>query len=314
MRSLVHFVRRILGIPAIIQSLENLHKKIDEAPNPAPLPNSTPPTTANALRGNTTEVRQFVSEAFLQGNGIEIGAFASPLWVSPQAHVRYVDKYELSQLDASFKIAGLTLADFGTDISDVIRPDIVDDGECLAKIGDLSQDFVIANHVLEHFEDPIKGFKNMMRVLKHGGMLYLSLPEMRHSFDRTRSPTPFSHLFQDYEQGPQGSRIAAYREFASIFAAHGMDKGLFPKRHGAELAKFEADLAAELDQANFSIHFHAWTMDGMMEMFLKTKHAFDLAFETRLVVQNHDEVIFIFEKSVSSVPVQFPSQQVASEC
>lgn len=311
MRFLVHFVRRILGIPAITQSLEILHRKLSEAPSPTPGPAPTPPAIANTLLGGTTEVRQFISEAFLHGDGIEIGAFASPLWVSSQARVRYVDKYELEQLDASFKIAGLTLADFGTDISAVVRPDIVDDGECLSKVGDLSQDFVIANHVLEHFEDPIKGFKNMLRVLKHGGLLYLSLPEMRHSFDRTRPPTPFDHLLQDYEQGPQGSRKAAYREFAAIFAAHGMDKGLFPKRHGADLEKFQTDLAAELDQADFSIHFHAWTMDGMLDMFLKIKTTFDLSFETRLVVKNHDEVIFIFEKSVPSVSTLPPFTQSA---
>ncbi len=309
MQSLIHFVRRILGIPAITKSLEDLHKKLSEASS---LTSPPPPATANALLGNTTEVRQFISEAFLHGDGIEIGAFASPLWVSSQAHVRYVDKYELEQLDASFKIAGLTLADFGTDISTVIRPDIVDDGECLAKVGDLSQDFVIANHVLEHFEDPIKGFKNMLRVLKHGGLLYLSLPEMRHSFDRTRSPTPFDHLLQDYEQGPQGSRKTAYREFATIFAAHGIDKGLFPKRHGADLEKFEIDLATELDQADFSIHFHAWTMDGMLDMFLKTKETCDLSFETRLVVKNHDEVVFIFEKTVPSVFKLRPATQSAA--
>lgn len=64
--------------------------------------------------------------------------------------------------------AGLSLKDFGVDLSTVVRPDIVDDGECLSKVGDFSQDFVIANHVLEHFEDPIKGFRNMLRVLKHG--------------------------------------------------------------------------------------------------------------------------------------------------
>ncbi len=106
-----------------------------------------------------TEVRKTVADNFIAGHGLEIGAFASPLPVPDAARVTYVDKYNLEDLDANHKVAGLSLGDFGVDLSTVIRPDIVDDGECLAKVGDYySQDFVIANHVLEHFEDPIKAF------------------------------------------------------------------------------------------------------------------------------------------------------------
>jgi hypothetical protein len=42
-------------------------------------------------------------------------------------------------------------------------------------------------------------------------------------------------------------------------------------------------------------------MDGMQDMFLRIKQRFNLAFETRLMLQNGDEVIFIFQKIVSHV-------------
>lgn len=232
---------------------------------------------------------------------MEIGAFASPLTLPEGALALYVDKYSAEDIGKPFTICGLTLADFGVDASAIVVPDIVDDGETLAKVGDYTQDFVVANHVLEHFEDPLKGFKNMLRVLRHGGILYLSLPEIRHSFDRVRAPTPFAHLLRDYEEGPAWSRATAYREFAEIFAAQGMDKGLFPRASGAALEAMVAQQAVELEQADFSIHFHAWTMDGMQEMFLRAKQRFALAFETRLVLQNEDEVIFVFEKTVPPV-------------
>ena len=256
---------------------------------------------ARSLCGSMTEARQTVADSFIAGQGLEIGAFASPLPVPVAARVTYVDRYNLEDLDANHKVAGLSLKDFGVDLSTVVQPDIVDDGECLVKVGDFSQDFVIANHVLEHFEDPIKGFRNMLRVLKHGGILYLSLPEMRHSFDSVRQPTPFEHIQRDYEEGPGWSRKMAYAEFSKIFAAHGMDKGLFHRRSGAALAQFESEAAQELDAANFSIHFHAWTMDGMMEMFSRIKTVYRLSFETRLVLKNREEVIFIFEKSVPHI-------------
>lgn len=248
-----------------------------------------------------TEVRKTISDCFISGVGVEIGAFASPLPVPAAAHVKYVDKYNIEELDANHKVAGLSLSDFGVDLNSVVRPDIVDDGECLSKIGDFSQDFVIANHVLEHFEDPIKGFKNMLRILKHGGILYLSLPEMRHSFDCIRSPTIFDHIKRDYEEGPQWSREFAYKEFAKIFCENGMDKGLFPRQSGESLERFESEIAKELNDSNYSIHFHAWTMDGMIEMFSKIKEVYKTSFETRLIMKNREEVVFVFEKTVPHV-------------
>lgn len=297
-RSLVNKLRRIFGIPMIIDKITSIENAIKNN-GTSHEKNKTP-----RLTGTTQDARDIVARSFLTGNGIEIGAFAYPLPLPDGAHVKYVDKYDLEALDASHKIVGLTLQDFGIDIKSIVKPDIVDDGECLGKIGDFSQDFIIANHVLEHFEDPIKGFKNMLRVLKHDGIIYLSLPEMRHSFDSVRQPTPFEHLLRDYNEGPAWSRSAAYTEFSRIFAAHGMDKGLFPKKTGMALINFEEEIAAELDRADFSIHFHAWTMDGMIEMFAKIKSAFNLTFDTRLIIKNNDEVIFVFQKTVPHINIQ----------
>ena len=294
-RHIVDTVRRLVGTPSIMGALSSLERAIYG------LKENTGSASPPSLIGSTFDTRKVIAESFLSGNGIEIGAFASPLQVPAKAVVRYVDKYDLDSLDATHKVAGLTLKDFGVDLSTVVKPDIVDDGECLSKVGDYSQDFVIANHVLEHFEDPIKGFKNMLRVLKHGGILYLCLPDMRHSFDSGRLPTPFEHLLRDYQEGPAWSRTMAYAEFSRIFAAHGMDKGFFPKRTGADLAEFEKQTADELDKADFSIHFHAWTMDSMMGMFAQIKTMFHMAFETKMVMKNNDEVIFIFQKSIPHV-------------
>lgn len=292
---IIQTVRRLVGTPRVLEALAAIDHKVSHQ-------EKTPPVAVSrSLVGSTANIRKTVAENFIAGNGVEIGAFASPLQLPSGASVQYIDKYDVDTLNASHKIAGLTLADFGVSIDAIVRPDIVDDGECLSKVGDYSQDFVIANHVMEHFEDPIKGFKNMLRVLKHGGILYVCLPEMRHSFDNVRQPTPFEHLLKDYHEGPAWSRAMAYAEFAKIFAAHGMDKGLFPRRAGDDLVKFEKEIAQELDQADFSIHFHAWTMDSMVDMFSQIKSTFHLAFETRVIIQNNDEVIFVFQKSVPHV-------------
>ncbi|MDR2128365.1 MAG: class I SAM-dependent methyltransferase [Burkholderiaceae bacterium] len=292
-------VRKLVGTTRILEKLATIEDDCRRHAQPKTIP---PPENHFPLTGDTASTRYTVASTFLSGRGIEIGAFAYPLRLPAGAQVQYVDKYDLGALDGLHTIAGLTPGDFGIDMGSVIQPDIIDDGECLSKIGDYSQDFVIANHVLEHFENPVKGFRNMLRVLKHGGILYLSLPEMRHSFDSVRQPTPFEHILKDYTEGPAWSRAAAYAEFSRVFAAHGMDKGLFPRRTGAELAAFEQEIAAEMEQTGFSIHFHAWTADGMVEMFAKIKSTFNLSFETRMMLQNNDEVIFVFQKTVPHIP------------
>lgn len=299
MRLLINLIRKALGISRLQESISRLEERLSQ-------PNMTASPKPEKLNGkplcaSVSKVREMVAQSYIWGNGIEIGAFASPLSVPVGVKVTYIDKNDLDAVTEPFSISGLTLEDFGVEVGSIIKPDIVDDGETLSKIGDYSQDFVIANHVLEHFEDPIKGFRNMLRVLKHDGILYLSLPEMRRSFDRTREQTSFEHIFRDYEEGPGWSRDLAYAEFAKIFVTQGTDKGLFKKTSGAEREAFENQQAKALNEANFSIHFHAWTMDGMQDMFLRIKQRFKLAFETRLMLQNGDEVIFIFQKAVAYV-------------
>jgi SAM-dependent methyltransferase len=295
LKYLINIIRRIVGVPGILNKLSEIEVSLAQSKEVAV------PVNKISLNDSMAVVRKAISDSFIAGCGVEIGAFASPLPVPSSAQVKYVDKYNLEELDASHKVMGLSLSDFGVDLANVVRPDIVDDGECLSKIGDFSQDFVIANHVLEHFEDPIKGFKNMLRILRHGGVLYVSLPEMRHSFDCTRTETSYEHIKRDYEGGPGWSRDFAYADFAKIFAANGMDKGLFPRRSGEDLATFESDIARELNAANYSIHFHAWTMDGMIEMFQMIKKDYGIAFETRVILKNKEEVIFVFEKTVPCI-------------
>ncbi len=297
MRALVKMIRRALGINGLQESLCRLEDKLSQ---PHVTTHSEPVKLDNkSLCAPTQQVRELVAQSYIRGSGIEIGAFASPLSVPSGARVSYIDKNHVDAVAQPFCISGLTLEDFGVDINSIIKPDIVDDGETLAKVGDYSQDFVIANHVLEHFEDPIKGFKNMLRVLKHDGILYLSLPEMRRSFDSSRVQTSFEHIMRDYEEGPAWSRGQAYAEFAKIFATNGMDKGLFEKVNGTQRDAFENQQAQALNDVDFSIHFHAWTMDGMQDMFMQIKKRFNLAFETKLMLQNENEVIFVFQKVVA---------------
>src|SRR6202022_3497261 len=66
------------------------------------------------------------------------------------------------------------------DINPDNKPDIVADARALEMIGDGEADEFYASHVLEHFSWPesILVLKEWTRVLRHGGVLKVAVPDM----------------------------------------------------------------------------------------------------------------------------------------
>ena len=218
--------------------------------------------------------RELIAATYLSGNGIEIGALHNPLRVPPWAKVKYVDRLPIAQLREQYP----ELND-----KELVEVDILDDGERLDTISDASQDFVIANHFVEHNQDPIGAVLNMLRVLKPGGRLYLAIPDKRCCFDSDRPVTPLAHLLRDHAEGPEWSRAQHFEEWARL-----VNKA----SDGAEVEK----QVAELMHTNYSIHFHVWTPFEMLEFVLALRKLVEFEIELSLM---HDgvEVIFVFRKS-----------------
>ena len=164
------------------------------------------------LKNVASKFRQYVgrltvADRHLRGYGLEIGALQDPLPLPRGASARYVDiapTEELRRLHPRKARRHL------------VEVDVVDDGERLATIGDATQDFVAANHFFEHCEDPIGTLRNLLRVVRPGGVVYLSVPDKRHMFDRDRPATTLAHLERDHEHGPEGSRHAHYDEIVRV--------------------------------------------------------------------------------------------------
>jgi len=121
------------------------------------------------------------------GTGLEMGALHCPLPLPPGSKAYYVDRCVPDVLRT-------LRADVGAAI---VVPHIVTDGFSLACIADRSQDFVLANHVLEHSTDALGTLENWLRVLRRGGKLFVAVPIGAHCFDRGRIVTPVAHFIED---------------------------------------------------------------------------------------------------------------------
>lgn len=77
---------------------------------------------------------------------------------------------------------------------------------------DDSTDFIVANHVLEHCENPLGTLENWVDKLSPGGILFITVPDMEKTFDRDRAVTAVEHLLANYRKGPSYSREDHVRE------------------------------------------------------------------------------------------------------
>ncbi len=193
----------------------------------------------------TLDLRYQMALRHLRGVGLEIGALDRPLYLPRGVRAFYLDRMVPAKLYAHYP--ELSHRKFYVSI--------VGDGETLDCLRDGSLDFMIANHVIEHCQDPIGTIKTFLSKLKPGGVVFMAVPDMRRTFDRTRTPTPLEHLIRDHEYGPEGSRSEHYLEWAT---------------HVEKLSGDAAQSRAnELMRQDYSIHFHCWTLEGFTELLAK---------------------------------------------
>lgn len=211
----------------------------------------------------------------LRGEGLEIGALQDPLPLPRGARARYVDIADTETLRRMHPRKARR---------HLVEVDLVDDGERLAKVADGSQDFVVANHFLEHCEDPIGTLRNLLRVVRPDGVVYLSLPDKRLMFDRDRPSTTYEHLVRDHEQGPGVSRASHYDEVVRV----------------AMKVEGEAAVAAavrELTEQSFRIHFHCWSQTDFLRFLcdLQTRPGFP-AFDLAEFAANEREMVVVLRR------------------
>ena len=231
-------------------------------------------------------MRADLAARYLSGSGIEIGALHLAMALPPDARVRYVDRMEVEDLREHYP----ELRDW-----DLAAVDVVDDGERLETVAPKSIDFIVANHFLEHCEDPIRTIETHLSRLRPGGILFYAVPDKRYTFDFRRDRTPLQHHLEDHELGPEQSRSEHYLQWASSVYT-----GSTPS---PDEAAAEAQL---LEAAGYSIHFHVWTESDLITLMLHIQQRLD-SFELEAVRRNGIENIVILRKYGELAPSPAPA-------
>jgi SAM-dependent methyltransferase len=218
------------------------------------------------------DTRRAIAAAFLHGDGIEIGALHQPLIVPRTARVKYVDRMKVAELRQHYpELVNAPL----------VEPEIVDDGETLATIADATQDFVIANHFIEHCENPLLTLRNLLRVLKPGGILFMAVPDKRFTFDVDRPCTTLDHVLRDFSDGPEWSKRQHYEEWTR----------LVNKR--TDTSQVNAETQHLIDM-KYSIHFHVWGAPELLELVQALRRI--VQFELELFLRNGIESLIIVRR------------------
>lgn len=252
-------------------------------PVPAEAAGASPLSNMSDKRGRLSR--------WLEGDGIEIGALHRPLGVTPAAHVTYVDHLSEEDLRKHYpELAALPLTPVG----------VIGSAEDLSAFEDGSLDFVIANHLLEHLEYPVRGLLEFQRVLRPGGLLYLSLPDQRVTFDRKRALTTVDHLL---DEEANSAAEANRRDHYVDWAAHVNDKA-----PGVE-AETNAD---ELMNQHYSIHFHTWRPDTFLEFLIAARQRTPLEFQilqfAAAEFDQDDEFCMLLGKPATDAPRLPPAE------
>lgn len=218
------------------------------------------------------DARTRLAAQYLRGDGVEIGALASPLRLPRSARVTYVDRLTVEEMHSHYP----ELADVA-----LVPPDIVDNGEVLTSIRDGSLGFIAASHFIEHCENPIGTIENHLRKLRPGGILFLVVPDKRATFDAPRAVTSLEHAIRDYEEGPGWSRRSHFEEW--VREVNGMTEG--------------ADEAVErLLAQRYSIHFHAWTPRAFLALLDHCSDVLGFPFELEAFERAGPEFFVVLAK------------------
>ncbi len=219
----------------------------------------------------------------LYGEGIEIGALHRPLLPLPDTvtKITYLDRKttpELRQLYPNLAVHKL------------VEVGLVGKAESL-DLEHNSQDFIIANHLIEHTEGTFQTLENFCNILKPGGILYMAVPDKRFTFDRFREAVTYEHLAEEYHHGFEQSRPQHYRDWVTNVNVKHLKKTYTPEQLEAQIEKSIRDVP--------NIHFHAWRCEDFVEHMFRMRYELGIplkVIDVGIRQEKSREFIVVFQK------------------
>ena len=216
--------------------------------------------------------RAYLSRRYLFGRGIEVGALDHPTPLSRGSEVEYADRLTTNDLSLHYpEIERSKLAPVG----------LIGNCEYLDTLSDGRKDFVIANHFLEHCQNPLGTLLSFARTLKASGRILLTLPHRERTFDAQRSPSTQDHFLMDLADGGISTRYEHFYEWVTLVNRH--------------LGSGAADEAVLLMRQGYSIHYHAWTTNEFLDFVRFASNALPIVFDVVACLENEAEFICVLQ-------------------
>lgn len=134
--------------------------------------------------GKPRDRRTEFTRKYVRGIGIAIGSLHGELEVPPNVVLNYVGKSNCNELSEHYSEIPKNKA---------VGQCIIDDVTKLEKVKNESCDFVICNHLLEYVDKPVEAISNWLRVLRPGGIIYLTVYEKEYMIN--------NHIFKSEKFG-----------------------------------------------------------------------------------------------------------------
>jgi ubiquinone/menaquinone biosynthesis C-methylase UbiE len=129
----------------------------------------------------------------------------------------------------------------------------------LREVPDLSYDFVLSCHSLEHVANPIKALKDWSRVMKTNGRLVLVLPNKEFTFDNKRPITKLSHLIDDFTNNITEEDSTHFEE---VITLHDFNQDAFVQ------SKEDLIKRTNLNIENRAVHHHVFDLELVKELLI----------------------------------------------
>jgi SAM-dependent methyltransferase len=185
-----------------------------------------------------------VVAGLLRSPGVEIGAFNTPIPGIQPVHVDRFRDYANER----------TLAEYYGDSADL-------------PFVDSSLNYVASSHVIEHVANPLKAFLEWYRVLRDGGIIYMTVPHRCLTFDRFRPLTPVDHIVDDYRKETTQSDATHIDEYVSKVDWSSLSSSNAPEKVAEERQALMAQYrAAVASGGEINIHFHTFEPASMVEL------------------------------------------------